>query len=565
MAVISMKQLLEAGVHFGHQTRRWNPKMAQYIFTERNGIYIIDLQKTVRKIDEAYMFVRDLALDGKTILFVGTKKQAQESIESEAKRCGMYFVNNRWLGGTLTNFRTIRTRIDRLNNIDKMEKEGQFELLPKKEVIKLLAEREKLEKNLGGIREMKKLPGALFVVDPRKEHIAVAEARALKIPIVGIVDTNCDPDEIDYVIPGNDDAIRAVKLIAGKMADAVLEGKQGEQVEETVEAPVAEEAAEYSSRDNTFQEECNMAEISAKVVMELRGRTGAGMMDCKKALAATDGDMEKAIDFLREKGLAAAAKKQSRIAAEGIVDSYVCTKCMTGALVEVNCETDFVAKTDKFKNLVHEIAVQIVKNDPADVDALLAQKYYADETKTIGDLVTAATAEIGEKISVRRFARYHSDNGVVDSYIHMGGKVGVLIEAEGEMGENAAEVIHDCALQIAAASPVAPEYVRREEVRADHLEHEKEILIAQARNEGKPEKIIEKMVEGRIKKFYQEVCLLDQMFVKDGEISVETMINQKAKGLTIVRFTRYKMGDGLEKKVNDLAAEVAEQAAKMGL
>ena len=244
MAVISMKQLLEAGVHFGHQTRRWNPKMAQYIFTERNGIYIIDLQKTVRKIDEAYMFVRDLALDGKTILFVGTKKEAQESIESEAKRCGMYFVNNRWLGGTLTNFRTIRTRIDRLNNIDKMEKEGQFELLPKKEVIKLLAEREKLEKNLGGIREMKKLPGALFVVDPRKEHIAVAEARALKIPIVGIVDTNCAPDEIDYVIPGNDDAIRAVKLIAGKMADAVLEGKQGEQVEETVEAPVAEEAAE---------------------------------------------------------------------------------------------------------------------------------------------------------------------------------------------------------------------------------------------------------------------------------------------------------------------------------
>ena len=236
MAVISMKQLLEAGVHFGHQTRRWNPKMAQYIFTERNGIYIIDLQKTVRKIDEAYMFVRDLALDGKTILFVGTKKQAQESIESEAKRCGMYFVNNRWLGGTLTNFRTIRTRIDRLNNIDKMEKEGQFELLPKKEVIKLLAEREKLEKNLGGIREMKKLPGALFVVDPRKEHIAVAEARALKIPIVGIVDTNCDPDEIDYVIPGNDDAIRAVKLIAGKMADAVLEGKQGEQSAE--EAPV---------------------------------------------------------------------------------------------------------------------------------------------------------------------------------------------------------------------------------------------------------------------------------------------------------------------------------------
>ena len=242
MAVISMKQLLEAGVHFGHQTRRWNPKMAQYIFTERNGIYIIDLQKTVRKIDDAYMFVRDVAMEGKSILFVGTKKQAQESIEAEAKRCGMFYVNNRWLGGTLTNFRTIRTRIDRLNAIDAMEKNGQFDVLPKKEVIKLCAEREKLQKNLGGIREMRKLPGALFIVDPRKERIAVAEARALGIPIVAIVDTNCDPDEIDYVIPGNDDAIRAVKLIAGKLADAVLEGKQGEQGD-AGDAP-AEEAAE---------------------------------------------------------------------------------------------------------------------------------------------------------------------------------------------------------------------------------------------------------------------------------------------------------------------------------
>ena len=236
MAVISMKQLLEAGVHFGHQTRRWNPKMAPYIFTERNGIYIIDLQKTVRKIDEAYMFVRNLAMEGKTILFVGTKKQAQESIEQEAKRCNMFYVNNRWLGGMLTNFKTIKTRIARLNAIDAMEQRGDFDVLPKKEVIKLVAEREKLEANLGGIREMRILPGALFVVDPRKEHIAVTEARILGIPIVAIVDTNCDPDEIDYVIPGNDDAIRAVKLIAGKMADAILEGKQGEQSEpETAE------------------------------------------------------------------------------------------------------------------------------------------------------------------------------------------------------------------------------------------------------------------------------------------------------------------------------------------
>ena len=301
-----------------------------------------------------------------------------------------------------------------------------------------------------------------------------------------------------------------------------------------------------------------MAEISAKIVMELRGRTGAGMMDCKKALAAVEGDIEKAIDYLREKGLAAAAKKQSRIAAEGLVGSFVCKECGVGALVEVNCETDFVAKTDKFKALVADVAEQVAKKNPADVDALLKQPFFKDESTTIEQMVTAATAEIGEKISIRRFARY--EGGIVESYIHMGGKVGVLVQAEGENNE---EVIHDVALQIAAASPVAPEYVRREEVDPAHLEHEKEILIAQARNEGKPENIIEKMVQGRIVKFYKDVCLLEQAFVKDGDVSVGKMIEQKAKGLNIVRFTRYKMGDGLEKKVNDLAAEVAEQIGSM--
>ncbi len=245
MSVISMKQLLEAGVHFGHQTRRWNPKMKEYIFTERNGIYIIDLQKTVKKIEEAYYFVRGLAMEDKTILFVGTKKQAQESIEQEAKRCDMYYVNQRWLGGMLTNFKTIQGRIARLRKIEQMEATGEFDLLPKKEVIQLKLEQSKLEKNLGGIKEMKKLPGALFIVDPRKEHIAVAEARTLHIPIVAIIDTNCDPDEVDYPIPGNDDAIRAVKLITAKMADAVLEGKQGEQMNDEAEAAeTTEEAAE---------------------------------------------------------------------------------------------------------------------------------------------------------------------------------------------------------------------------------------------------------------------------------------------------------------------------------
>ncbi len=243
MSVISMKQLLEAGVHFGHQTRRWNPKMAEYIFTERNGIYIIDLQKTVKKIEEAYAFVKEVAESGKEVLFVGTKKQAQDSIKEEAERVGMYWVNARWLGGMLTNFKTIKKRIERLEQLNKMEEDGTFDLLPKKEVTNLKAERDKLEKYLGGIKDMKKLPGALFVVDPRKEKIAIEEAKKLGIPVVAIVDTNCDPEDVDYVIPGNDDAIRAVKLIASTIANAIIEGNQGT---DAAPAEVAEEAEEIN-------------------------------------------------------------------------------------------------------------------------------------------------------------------------------------------------------------------------------------------------------------------------------------------------------------------------------
>jgi len=238
MSVISMKQLLEAGVHFGHQTRRWNPKMKKYIFTERNGIYIIDLQKTVKKVDEAFNYVKNVAAEGGNVLFVGTKKQAQESVKEEATRAGMYYINQRWLGGTLTNFETIRKRINRLKDIERMEEDGTFEVLPKKETVDLLKEKERLVKFLGGIKNMESLPDVMFIIDPRKERIAVAEAHKLNIPIVGVVDTNCDPDEIDYVIPANDDAIRAVKLLTSKMADAVLEAKQGEEEAE----PEAEEA-----------------------------------------------------------------------------------------------------------------------------------------------------------------------------------------------------------------------------------------------------------------------------------------------------------------------------------
>ncbi|MEI3604625.1 30S ribosomal protein S2 [Pseudogracilibacillus sp. SE30717A] len=257
MSVISMKQLLEAGVHFGHQTRRWNPKMKKYIFTERNGIYIIDLQKTVKKIEEAYNFVRQLSEEGGTVLFVGTKKQAQESVKEEANRSGMFYVNQRWLGGTLTNFQTIRKRINRLKAIERMEEDGTFEVLPKKETVELLKEKDRLLKFLGGIKDMKKLPDAIFVIDPRKESIAIAEARKLNIPIIGIVDTNCDPDEIDYVIPANDDAIRAVKLLTSKIADAVVEGRQGTELDETKsdqKEEVAEESKEASTKEVAVEE-----------------------------------------------------------------------------------------------------------------------------------------------------------------------------------------------------------------------------------------------------------------------------------------------------------------------
>ncbi len=265
MAAISMKQLLEAGVHFGHQTRRWNPKMKPYIFAERNGIYIIDLQKTVKLVDKAYNFVKDTAENGGTILFVGTKKQAQESVTTEAKRCGMFFVNNRWLGGTLTNFNTIKKRINRLHELYEMEENGQFDLLPKKEVIKLKLQREKLEKNLGGIKDMKRIPEALFIVDTRKEHLAIAEARKLNIPIIAIVDTNCDPEEVDYIIPGNDDAIRAVKLIASAMASAVIEGHQGESFEEEQNKA---EVSEESTDDSTVKVEAETDKVQVEEVLE---------------------------------------------------------------------------------------------------------------------------------------------------------------------------------------------------------------------------------------------------------------------------------------------------------
>src|SRR5436190_599114 len=319
-----MKDLLEAGVHFGHQTKRWNPKMKEYIFGERNGIYIIDLGKTVKLFKEAEDFVTNLAAEGKTILFDGTKRQAQDVIAEEAVRCGMYHVNQRWLGGLLTNFNTIQRSLARLRDLESMITDGRYDTLSKKEVARLEKERKKLEKNLEGIRLMSRLPDAVFIVDTRKEQIAVDEARKLKIPIIGIVDTNCDPDQVDFKIPGNDDALRSIRLFAARIADAVLPGR-------------------------------GLRESS---------QTGAGFMECKAALTEANGDLEAANTILRKRGLAQAAKKAGRSTSQGSVGSYIHMGGKMGVLVEVNCESDFVARTDQFAALVKEIAMHIAAAYP---------------------------------------------------------------------------------------------------------------------------------------------------------------------------------------------------------
>lgn len=325
MSVVSMKQLLEAGVHFGHPTHKWNPKMKKYIFTARNNIYILNLEQTVEQIDKAYAFVKQTVEEGKSILFVGTKKQAKDAIIEEAQRCGQYYVGSRWLGGTLTNFKTIRTRVERLNKLNQMEKTGEFELLPKKEVLKLKAERDKLEENLGGIKEMRTLPGALFVVDPNKEYIAVREARSLNIPIVGLVDTNCDPDAVDYVIPGNDDAIRAVKLIAGAMAYAVIEAKEGEEglarIKEADQK--AEEEAANAKQDAEKQETVAVAEVKEEVkaaevapeVAEVVEEAPKKKTTRKKAEEKTEEAAKTVVEEAEKKATKKAAKKETEEAA----------------------------------------------------------------------------------------------------------------------------------------------------------------------------------------------------------------------------------------------------------
>ena len=453
MAVVTMKQLLDSGTHFGHQTRRWNPKMKRFIFTDRNGIYIIDLQQTLTYIDKAYEFVKETVAHGGSIMFVGTKKQAQESIAEEATRVGMPYVNQRWLGGMLTNFSTVHKRLQRLKELEAMEQTGGFEGRTKKEILMLTREKNKLERSLGGIRDMQKVPSAIWVVDTNKEHIAVGEARKLGIPVIAILDTNCDPDLVDYPIPGNDDAIRSAALLTKVVASAVAEGLQaragaggnGDKPEAEGAEPLAEWEQELLARRHRAGAErrarhargrhpttepedhrkAEMANYTAADVKRLRELTGAGMLDSKNALVEADGDFDKAVELLRIKGAKDVGKRAERATAEGLVAAK------DGALIELNSETDFVAKNAEFQAVADQI-VAAAAASKAD-RRRRAQGRQGRVTRTVEQTIADLSAKIGEKLELRRVAYF---DGTVETYLHkraadLPPAVGVLVEYTG--------------------------------------------------------------------------------------------------------------------------------------
>jgi elongation factor Ts len=539
MAVVTMKQLLDSGTHFGHQTRRWNPKMKRFIFTDRNGIYIIDLQQTLTYIDKAYEFVKETVAHGGSIMFVGTKKQAQESIAEQATRVGMPYVNQRWLGGMLTNFSTVHKRLQRLKELEAMEQTGGFEGRTKKEILMLTREKNKLERSLGGIRDMQKVPSAVWVVDTNKEHIAVGEARKLGIPVIAILDTNCDPDLVDYPIPGNDDAIRSRAPTGAATARpprprAPSRSPSGSRScwpeprrrlprPRRVQSPAL---PRRTSKPNRRPRKAEMANYTAADVKRLRELTGAGMLDSKNALVEADGDFDKAVELLRIKGAKDVGKRAERATAEGLVAAA------DGALIELNSETDFVAKNAEFQALADQVVAAAVASKATDVDSLKAAKA---GDKTVEQAIADLSAKIGEKLELRRAAYF---DGSVETYLHkraadLPPAVGVLVEYTGDNVGAA----HAAALQIAA---LKAKYLTRDDVPSDVVANERRIAEETARNEGKPEQALPKIVEGRVTGFYKDVVLLDQPSVSDNKKTVKALLDEA--GVTVTRFVRFEVG-----------------------
>jgi len=608
-----MKSLLEAGVHFGHQTRRWDPRMSRFIFSQRNGIHIIDLQKTIVEIKKAYDAVRKVVLEGKPVLFVGTKKQARAAIQKEAERCGQFYVNNRWLGGMLTNFSTIRKSVARLKKIEKMEVDGTFDSITKKEKLHLLKEKERLEKNLSGIKEMNTLPGILFVIDSKKEAIAVAEANKLKIPVVAVVDTNCNPDVIDYPIPGNDDAIRAINLFCSIIASACIaadneanifvddeedidlnkkimenaeiinkdeEEKEiiGEELEiqkeeakelvetevklvkkakdKVVDKPVVEDKVEKTKEkeeknevneknevkkekkdlenSNKNDNKGDKMNISADIVKKLRDLTGAGMMECKKALVDVNGNMDDAIRILKEKGLADAKKRADRETKEGGV--FIKKSGNSIALIQLGCETDFVANSDIFKSVKDKILDKILESKSEDPSAY---------TDFVQEIISQTKENV--ELKVVKFIET-KDNEYASTYIHGNSKIGVvtifeLDKPELKTNKEFEDFALNIAMHIAASSPF---YLTDTEIPEKEKEEQKTIFMKQMEGTDKPANVIENIVKGKLSKYFSEICLLDQKYVKDDKITVSKYIEEFAKNagakIKIVKFYRYMIG-----------------------
>ena len=567
MAVVSMRQLLEAGVHFGHQTRRWNPKMKRFILGERNGIYLIDLRKTLTGVESAYSYVRDLVAGGGTILFVGTKKQTQGPVAEYAEACGMPFVNQRWLGGMLTNFSTVSGRVKRMQELRTMEAAGDFEGMPKREALQHTRELEKLSRNLGGIANLERLPNAIFVIDTKKEHIAVTEARKLGLPVVAVVDTNCDPDVIDYVIPGNDDAIRSGSLMCRVLADAVVEGRFIADFRRKNAPPPAEEAssgpsprprrppappaptpaepeaavpaeaaadgrrADAARRRPTARPSWPrwplapgggliVANFTAKDIQRLRQATGAGMLDCKKALEEANGDYEAALQYLRLNGLAGAAKRADREATEGAVTAVRAGDA--AAVVELRCETDFVAKADEFVAFTDELGALVAAKGEGAVGEL-------------SDEVDRLRTTLKENISIGQVRQLVAEPGqVVDTYTHQqAGRgvnaVAVVIEGGDE------ELAHNIAVHIAFTKPA---YLSRDEVPEADIEAERATVAEISRNEGKPEAALDKIVDGRMNGWFKDRVLLDQSYVKDEKQTIAGMLGSAR----IVAFAQVVIG-----------------------
>ncbi len=616
MSHVSMKNLLEAGVHFGHQTRRWNPKMSKYIYGSRNGIHILDLQKSLRLFNKTYDYVAQEASQGKVFLFVGTKKQARDSVRDAANNCGQYYINHRWLGGLLTNFNTIKTRIVRLKELTELLASDTAELYTKKELSNLKREHDKLERNLGGIKDMPRIPDVVFVLDINIEHNAIAECRKLGIPIVALVDTNCDPELVDYPIPGNDDAIRACKLFVDKLSEAILVGFQdlvdraeredaeaaaaaGVALEGAATAPEASDTADTATAEPTATPEpvkvdptklaasmvsahdIENSELdsvvkkipqtktapatpatpapakkpsAAAMVKELRERTGAGMLDCKKALEECGGDIDKSIDYLREKGLSDAAKKAGRIAADGLVVAVQNNDNTTAALIELNCETDFVAKNEGFQAVANNVASELLNIQGG--DAMSVEDYLGKPLPSAGTSVSEYIAKqvsvIGENIQLRRFAVYNTgENSAIGSYIHGGGKVGVLVELKTDSADAVAKIgdlSKKLAMHICASNPTIIS-----------TEHADEAVLAFAKKEAE-------LSDTKESKVLSNISLLSQSFVVSPSDTVEKYLQKEGESLgckiEVSRFVRYELGEGIEKKVEDFAKEVQEQMRK---